>query len=191
MESPRSNSEVPSGPPSGVSKEAWLRRLKGYVDSMRTSFPGASHPTDNWLKEGLKLYSSGQNLSAAGSSSTQLDIDSVRDQKLERLERTLEEHTKRNTTVELRARQYYLEQHEKNRQVRVGKFTQKAQQYHAGDSYDIETHALDLAEHARHLIPNLAPLVGQPVLNPAEFEMRVDSSKFYSEDKLAPLFGMI
>ena len=133
MESPRSNSEVPLRPSMEVSKEAWVRRFKGYVETMRTSFPGASHPTDNWLKEGLKLFSSGQNSSAAGSSSAQLDIDSVRDQKLERLERTLEEHTKRNTTVKLRARQYYLEQHEKNRQVRVGKFTQEAQQYHAGD----------------------------------------------------------
>ena len=171
MESPRSNSEVPSRPSTEVSKEAWVRRFKGYVETMRTSFPTASHPTDRWLQEGLKLFSSGQNSSAAGGSSAQLDTDSVRDQKLEKLERTLEEHTKRNTTVELRARQYYLEQREKTRQIRVGKFQQKAQQYHAGDLYDMETHTLDLAEHARHLIPNLAPLVGQPVLNPAEFEM--------------------
>ena len=103
MENSGSNFDVSSGPPTGVLKEAWLRRLKGYVDTMRTSFPGASHPTDNWLKEGLKLFSLGQNSSAVGSSSAQLDLDLVRDQKLERLERTLEEQTKRNTTVELRA----------------------------------------------------------------------------------------
>ena len=103
----------------------------------------------------------------------------------------MEEHTKRNTAVELRARQTYIEQQEKNRQVRVSKFRQKPQQYHAGDLFHIETHILDLTEHARNLIPNLVPLVGQPILNSADFELRVDSSKFYLEDQLAPLIGMI
>ena len=55
----------------------------------------------------------------------------------------------------------------------------------------IETLILDLAEHARHLIPNLAPLVGQPLLNSTDFELLVDKSQFYSEDQLAPLIGMI
>ena len=73
----------------------------------------------------------------------------------------------------------------------MGKFKTKAYQYHAGDLFDIETHIMDLAEHARHLIPNLVPLVGQPILNSADFELRVDNSKFYSEDQLAPLIGMI
>ena len=131
----------------------------------------------------------GQNPSAVGRSSVQLDI--ARDQKLEKIERTLDEHTKRNTASELHARQVYLEQQEKNRQVRVGKFSQKPHQYHAGDLFDIETLILDLAEHARHLIPNLAPLVGQPILNSADFELRVDNSKFYSDDQLAPLISMI
>ena len=81
---------MPSGPPTGVSKEAWLRRLLGYVNTMRTSFPKASHPSDDWLTDGAKLFSSGQNSSAVGSSSVQLDLDLVRDQKLERLERTIE-----------------------------------------------------------------------------------------------------
>ena len=52
-------------------------------------------------------------------------------------------------------------------------------------------HILDLAKHARHLIPNLAPLVGQLILNSADFELWVDNSKFYSEDQLPPLIGMI
>ena len=71
------------------------------------------------------------------------------------------------------------------------KFSHKPAQYHAGDLFDIETLLLDLAEHARHLIPNLAPLVGQPLLNATDFELRVDRSQFYSEDQLAPLIGMI
>ena len=73
----------------------------------------------------------------------------------------------------------------------MGKFKTKAYQYHAGDLFDIETHILDLAEHARHLVPNLVPLVGQPLLNATNFELRVDKSQFYSEDQLVPLIGMI
>ena len=57
--------------------------------------------------------------------------------------------------------------------------------------FDIETFILDLAQHARHLIPSLAPLVGQPILNAADFELRVDHSKFYLEGQLAPLICMI
>ena len=63
-------------------------------------------------------------------------------------------------TLLLSLEQTYLEQREKNRQVRVSKFTQKPHQYHAGDLFDIETLILDLAEHPRHLIPNLAPTTG-------------------------------
>ena len=70
-------------------------------------------------------------------------------------------------------------------------FSNKIAQYHAGDLFDIETYILDLTEHARHLIPNLAPLVGQPISNSANFELWVDNSKFYSEEQLAPLIGMI
>ena len=50
---------------------------------------------------------------------------------------------------------------------------------------------LDLAEHARHLVPNLAPLVGWPLLNATDFELRVDKSRTYTEDQLVPLIGMI
>ena len=41
------------------------------------------------------------------------------------------------------------------------------------------------------MIPNLEPLVGQPISNSADFELRVDNSKFYSEEQLAPRIGMI
>ena len=103
----------------------------------------------------------------------------------------MDEHTKRNTAAELRARQAYLEQRERQRQIRISKFTQKPHQFHAGDLFKIETFVLDLAQHARHLIPSLAPLVGQPILNAADFELRVDHSKSYSEGQLAPLICMI
>ena len=135
-------------PPKGVFREAWLGKLLGYVNTMRTSFPNVPHPPDDWLTDGAKSYSLGQNLSAVGHFSVQLDI--ARNQKLERLERILDEHTKRNTAAELRAWQTYLEQWEKNRQVRVSKFTQKPHQYYTGDLYYIETHILDLPEHIRN-----------------------------------------
>ena len=73
----------------------------------------------------------------------------------------------------------------------MAKFSLKLHQYHAGDLFDIEMLILDLAEHARHLIPNLAPFVRQQILNSADFELRVDNSKFYLEDQLVPLIGMI
>ena len=57
--------------------------------------------------------------------------------------------------------------------------------------FDIEKFILDLAQHARHLIPSLAPLVGHQILNAADFELWVDHSKFYLEGQLAPLIGMI
>ena len=59
------------------------------------------------------------------------------------------------------------------------------------DLFDIETHILDLVEHVRHLVPNLAPLVGQPLLNVTDFELRVDKSRTYTEDQLVSLVGMV
>ena len=41
------------------------------------------------------------------------------------------------------------------------------------------------------MITSLAPLVGQPILNAADFELRVDHSKFYLEGHPAPLIYMI
>ena len=114
---------------------------------MRQNYPNVSHPSVEYLTEGAKLYSSDQNPSAVGGSSIQLDTS--RDLKLEKIERTLDEHTKRNTAIELRARQVYIDQREKDRRVRLSKFKIKPYQYHAGDLFDIETHILDLAEHAK------------------------------------------
>ena len=112
---------------------------------------------------------SGQRSSAVGKSSDQ--PASTREERLDKIERILDEHTKRNTANELRARQDYLERREKLRHDRVSKFIQRPHQYHAGDLFNIEMFILNLAQHARHLIPNLAPLVGQPVLNAADFEL--------------------
>ena len=141
---------------------------------MRQNCPNVSHPSDEYLTEGANLYSSGQNPSAIGGSSIQPDTS--RDLKLEKIERTLDEHTRRNTALELQAWQVYLDQREKDRQNRVAKLKVKPYQYHAGDLFDIETHILDLAEHVRHLVLNLVPLVSQPLLNSTDFELQVDKS---------------
>ena len=90
---------MPTGPPQVVTGEAWLRSLIGYVNTMRQNCPNVSHPSDEFLTEGANLYSSGQNPSAVGGSSIQLDTS--KDLKLEKIERTLDEHTRRNTALEL------------------------------------------------------------------------------------------
>merc|ERR1712002_953113 len=95
------------------------------------------------------------------------------------------------TAFEIRARQNYIEQRERDRTTRIDKFKMKPYQIHCADLFDIETHILDLAKHIRHLVPNLAPLVGQPLLNVTNFELRVDKSCTYTEDQLVPLISMI
>ena len=135
------------------------------------------------------MLSSDRNPFAVGNSSTQSDTS--QESRLGKVERMLVEHTKRNTATELCARQVYIDQREKDRQTRISKFKLKPYQYHCGDLFDIETHILDLTEHARYLIPNLVPLVGQPLPNATNFEFQVDKSQFYSEDQLVPLIGMI
>ena len=75
------------------------------------------------------------------------------------MRRTLDEHSKSNAIVEVNTQESTLNQRDKDRQFRVNTFANKVTQYHAGDLFDIDIK--DLAEHARHLIPNLAPLVGQ------------------------------
>ena len=134
---------------------------------MRRQFPEVLHPSDEYLTEGALLLSLGRNLFAVGNSSTQSDTS--QESRLEKVERMLVEHTKRNTASELHARQIYIDQREKDRRTRISKFKLKPYQYHCGDLFDIETHILDLAEHARHLVPNLGPLVGQPLLNATDF----------------------
>ena len=104
---------MPTGPPQVVTGEAWLHSPMRYVNTLRQNCPNVSHPLDEYLTEGANLYSLGQNPSAVGGSSIQPDTS--RDLKLEKIERTLDEHTRRNTALELRARQVYLDQQEKDR----------------------------------------------------------------------------
>ena len=174
MENTGLDSGMPLVLPPGVTGEAWLCSLTQYVNSMRCQYPEVSHPSDEYLTEGAQLLSSDRNRFSVGDSSTQSDTS--QELRLGKVERMLVEHTKRNTATELRARQVYIDQREKDRRTRLGKFKVKSYQYHCGDLFDIETHMLDLAEHARHLVPNLAPLVGQPLLNATDFELRVDKS---------------
>ena len=103
----------PRGSPQVVSGEAWINSLFDYVNSMRASCPGVTNPLDEWLTDGINLLSSDQKPSAAGGSAYQ--ADSSRDQSLVEIRRTLDEHTRRNTAIELRARQVYLGQREKDR----------------------------------------------------------------------------
>ena len=82
MENSGLDSDVPTGSPQVVTGEAWLCSLTGYVNTMRQNYPNVSHPSDEYLTEGAKLYSSGQNPSAVGGSSVQLDTS--RDLQLEK-----------------------------------------------------------------------------------------------------------
>ena len=96
-----------------VSGEAWINSLFDYVNTMRASCPGVTHPPDDWLTDSINFLSSDQKLSAVGGSVYQ--SDSSRDQSLVDICRTLDKHTRRHTTIELRARQVYLGQWEKDR----------------------------------------------------------------------------
>ena len=106
MEDSGLNSGVPSVPPQGGSGEAWI--------------PGHLSSGD---PDGVKAFLLSQFLSAAGKSSDQ--PNSTREDRLDRIEKILDEYTKRNTAAELRAKQASIEQCEKQRQVRIGKFAQK------------------------------------------------------------------
>ena len=161
MENTGLDSGMPLVLPPGITGEAWLRSLTQYTKSMRRQYPEVSHPSDEYLTEGAQLLSSDRNPFAIGDSSTQLDAS--QELRLGKVERMLVEHTKRHTATELCARQVYIDQREKDRRVRLGKFKIKPYQYHCGDLFDIEMHIVDIAEHAKHLVPNLAPLVGQPL----------------------------
>ena len=56
-----------------------------------------------------------------------------------KIERILEEHTQRNTASEIRARQIYIEQRERDRASRIAKFPQAAAKFHCADLFDLET----------------------------------------------------
>ena len=99
MENSGLDSGVPTGTPQVVTGEAWLRSLLGYVNTMKRKCSNVTHPPDDWLTDGAKLYSLGQNPSAVGGSSIQPDTS--RDQLLEKIQWTLDKHTRRNTAIEL------------------------------------------------------------------------------------------
>merc|ERR1711954_502681 len=84
-----------------------------------------------------------------------------------------------------------IEQRERDRASRIAKFPQANTKFHCADLFDMETQILDLADHVRHMVPNLAPLVGQPILNLTDLELRVDTSRNYTEKQLVPMIGMI
>merc|ERR1712121_72257 len=139
--------------------------------------------------EGAQLFSQDGNPSAGGTSSN--PPDAPQEARMVKIERILEEHTQRNTASEIRARQIYIEQRERDRVSRIAKFPQANTKFHCADLFDMDPQILDLADHVRHLVPNLAPLVGQPLLNVTDLELRVDNFRTYAEKQLVPMIGMI
>merc|ERR1712121_311046 len=141
---------------------------------MRERLPNLTNPTDGYLMEGAQLFSQDRNPSAFGNSSS--PPDAPQRARMVKIERILEEHSQRNTASEIRARQIYIEQRERDRITRIARFQQAACKFHCADLFDIETHILDLADHVRHLVPNLAQLVGKHIMNVTDLELRVDNS---------------
>ena len=137
-----------------VNREAWITGLVDYVNSMKNYCPDVIHPPDDWLSQGFSMLSSDQGQSAAASSAHQ--GNSAMAKSLDNMCKTLDEHTRRNTANELTARQEHLSQQEKDRRFCVTVFSNKIAQYHAGDLFDIKMCFMDLAEHAKVLVPNLA-----------------------------------
>ena len=189
MENLGLDSTAPPVLPKGITGEAWLGTIAKYAQKMRERLPNLTHPTDEYLTEGAQLLSQDRNPSAVGNSSS--PPDAPQEARMVKIERILEEHSQRNTASEIRARQNYIEQRERDRITRIARFQQQACKFHCADLFDIETHILDLAEHVRHLVPNLAPLVGQPLLNVTDLELRVDNSRKYEEKQLVPMIGMV
>ena len=180
---------APPGLPPGMTAEAWLHTLIKYAKDNKELLPHLTHPTDEYLAEGAQLFSQDGDPSAGGTSSS--PPVAPQEARMVKIERILEEHTQRNTASEIRARQIYIEQRERDRMSRIAKFGHATTKFHCADLFDMETHILDLADHVRHLVPNLAPLVGQPLLNVTDLELRVDASRTYEEKQLVPMIGMI
>jgi len=189
MENLGSDPNAPPVLPPGITGEAWLHTLTKYAKKMRDHLPHLTHPTDEYFTEGAQLFSQDGNPSAGGTSSN--PPDAPQEARMVKIERILEEHTQRNTASEIRARQIYIEQGERDRVSRIAKFAHASTKFHCADLFDMETHILDLADHVRHLVPNLAPLVGQPLLNVTDLELRVDNSRQYMEKQLVPMIGMV
>ena len=189
MENLGLDSNAPPVLPPGITGEAWLGTIAKYARNMRERLPNLTHPSDEYLTEGAQLFTQDGNPSAGGTSSS--PPDAPQEARMVKIERILEEHTQRNTASEIRARQIYIEQRERDRMSRIAKFGHATTKFHCADLFDMETHILDLADHVRHLVPNLAPLVGQPLLNVTDLELRVDNSCNYAEKQLVPMIGMI
>ena len=136
------DSGMPPVLPPGITGKAWLRTITQYANSMRQQLPDVSHPLDEYLTEGAQLLSKDRTPSAIGTSSSHSDTS--QESRMDKVERILSEHTKRNTAYKLGARQIYVDQREKERQSRIAKFKLKPYQIHCGDLFDIETHILDL-----------------------------------------------
>ena len=113
MESTGLDSGMPTVLPPGITGEAWLHTITQYANSMRRQLPDVSHPSDEYLTEGAQLLSVDRIPSAIGNSSSH--SDTLQESRMEIVERTLVEHTKRNTASELHAWQIYVDQWEKDR----------------------------------------------------------------------------
>jgi len=189
MENLGSDPNAPPVLPPGITGEAWLHTLTKYAKKMRDHLPHLTHPTDEYFTEGAQLFSQDGNPSAGGTSSN--PPDAPQEARMVKIERILEEHTQRNTASEIRARQIYIEQGERDRVSRIAKFAHASTKFHCADLFDMETHILDLADHVRHLVPNLAPLVGQPLLNVTDLELPVADlkAKQYVPNQPVPYFG--
>merc|ERR1712082_156938 len=112
---------------------------------MRERLPNLTHPMDEYLMEGAQLFSQDRNPSAVGNSSS--PPDAPQEARMVKIERILEEHTQWNTASEIRARQNYIEQRERDRVSRIAKFAHATTKFHCADLFDMETHILDLADH--------------------------------------------
>ena len=102
MENSGLDSDAPPVLPKGITGEAWLRTITQYANTMRQKLPDVSHPSDEYLTEGAQLLSQDRNPSAVGNSSDH--PDAPQEARMVKMERILDEHTKRNTAYEICAR---------------------------------------------------------------------------------------
>ena len=91
-------------------KKDWITGLRDYVNLMRERCPDETHPPEDWLAQGLSEISLNCGQSTAASSAPQGDVISVED-----MRRTLADHSRRHTAIELQSRQIHLNQREKDR----------------------------------------------------------------------------
>ena len=99
MESTGLDSGMPTVLPPGITGEAWLCTITQYANSMRCQLPDVSYPSDEYLTVGAQILSSDRIPSAVGNSSSH--SDTLQESWMEKVERTLVQHSKRNTASEL------------------------------------------------------------------------------------------